>query len=207
MVQHAARTPVTLIFFAMCCIVSLPGIFSEEYYLLFSAEPERNYWWNYFTMVFQHGQVDQPLSILIHLGLNMALLLMVGRWTEILLGANRLILLTLTAWLSFILIQLISGIWINGSSGIIWAYSPFLLIIRNDQRGEFDSVRGMASVLMWVMWLVITMIMTFIPLLFNPAHTLIHTFIFGNLFHLTAVITGFCFYFYWKDTFEPWKST
>ena len=194
------ESPVTYVFLILCTVITLPGIFSTEYYAIFSGEVSDKNWSNYFLMVFQHGQIDTPLSILIHYGLNMVLLLLVGRWTEWLIGSTWFLALSVLAWGTFILTQWASGIWINGSSGIIWAYSPFLLYFSSHSLPEkYHTAIEMAKPLLWIMWVVVTLFMTFIPLLFNPNHTILHTLLYGNLFHLVATLTGLLTYFIWKS--------
>ncbi len=203
------ESPVTYAFFFCCTVITLPGVFNSEYYALFSGELTNKRAWNYFMMVFQHGKIDEPLSILIHYGLNMALLFTAGRWTEWLIGSYRFLFLTMLAWSTFILTQWISGIWINGSSGIIWAYSPFMLYLANQPLPEkFKQAQDMAKPLLWIMWGVVTVVMTFIPLLFNPNHSFAHTLIYGNLFHLSATLTGLIVYFFWKQhSKKRWTHT
>lgn len=193
-------TPTTYILLLICLIISVPSAFIPNYYSIFSGELPHQYWWQKMTMAFQHGAVGQPLAILGHLALNMTLLLTCGRMTEQLLGGRRFLVLTIGALVGFILTQWISGIWINGSSGIIWAYSPFLLsIIQNGKRDQQYAIPAQqAKVLLIIMWGVVTVLMGFVPLIFNPNHSLLHTFFFGNLFHASATAVGFVFFFLWK---------
>ena len=193
------KVPVTLTILLMCTLITLPGVFSDDYYELFSGEASDKHGWNYFTCAFLHGKIGVPVVIILHYLLNMGLLLTLGKWVEVLLGTRRFLILSLTAWAVFILIQWWSGLWVNGSSGIIWAFSPFLLIIKDLPPGSVvGNAREMARPFMWIMWVFVTIFMTFVPLIFNPDHSLLHTFVYGNLYHFMATITGFGFYFAWR---------
>ncbi len=192
-------TPVVWILFILCSLITLPGIFSETYYELFSAEAREKNWWNYLLSVFQHGKSGIPVATLIHYALNMILLLIVGKWVEYLISSRHFTMLTFTAWGVFLLTETLSGIWINGFSGIIWACSPFLLYIdRHPVDGYLKNIRHLVRPLLWIMWGVVTIMMTFVPLIFNPAHSLLHTFVFGNLFHFMATLTGFAYLYFWQ---------
>ena len=200
------KTPVTYAFLAICSLISLPSAMFPSYFELFSGEPPHKYWWQNFSMAFQHGAKGMPLAILGHLSLNMILLLICGRFTEKLLGTSRFLLLTVVAWLGFILTQWSSGIWINGSSGIIWVYSPFLLLPIKwaKENPTFKKQAEQSRVLLIIMWGIVTVAMGFVPLIFNSEHTLLYTFVFGNLDHASATAVGFIFYFIWKkQLIEP----
>jgi membrane associated rhomboid family serine protease len=195
-------TPVCDFLATICILVSVPSAFSQTWFEWFSGELPHEFWWQNATMAFQHGAAGMPVAILGHLALNLALLLTCGRMVERLLGSCRVLILTITAWVGFIATQWISGIWINGSSGIIWAYSPFLLTII--RKGKLDSgdkpEASQARILLVVMWGVVTVFMGFVPLLFNPTLNFGYTFFFGNLFHASATLLGFVFYAIWART-------
>lgn len=193
-------TPISYAFIGFCLLISVPSAFSESYFELFSGELPHEYWWQSFTMVFQHGAVSQPLSILIHLGLNMFLMVVCGVEVEKMLGLKKFLILTCSAWAGFIVTQLVSAHWINGSSGVIWAYSPFLIlhITRAKLDSSYQMVAERSRGILLIMWVVVTVIMGFVPLIFNPNHSLLYTFFFGNLFHASGVLVGFIFYLVWK---------
>lgn len=151
-------------------------------------------------MVFQHGASGVPPAILLHLALNTALLLTCGAMAERLLGSGRFLMLTLAAWCTFIAAQSISGIWINGSSGIIWAYSPFLFvsILRSNTDTKWRQSARRARGLLVIMWVIVPVAMGFVPLLFNRNHSLAHTFFYGNLFHFVSGFTGAAAYLLWR---------
>jgi len=196
------KTPVTISFLILCVLVSVPSVFSTNYFEVFNSELPHEYWWQQITMPFQHGAKGAPLAILGHLALNMILLVACGVLAEKMLGSARMLALTIATWLVFYFTQKLSGIWINGSSGIIWAYTPFLLQVINwgktDERFEHYAERSKR--LLVVMWGIVTVLMGFLPLLFNPNHSLLDTFFFGNLFHFSATMTGFVFFLVWRNS-------
>lgn len=195
-------TPVCSFFLIACLLICIPSSLSGHFFRLFSGELPHTHWWQHISMVFQHGEKGQPAAILLHLGLNLILLFTCGRYTEKLIGSKRFLILSLSAWLFFILTQWISGVWINGASGIIWAYSPFLLwpISQSKKYFIFNESATQAKVLLFIMWGLVTLIMGFFPLVFNPNHSLGYSFFFGNLFHAVATVVGFVFYFRWKGS-------
>ena len=198
------QAPVTSLFIASCLLISIPAVFITEYFNLFTGTKPHTFFWQKFTMVFLHGEKLIPVSILIHLLFNLFLLITCGTQVEKLLGFKKFILLTLTAWVTYILTQYISGLWINGASGIIWAYSPFLLIpIRWAKTNNLYSEKASQNkILLIIMWVMLTVVMGFVPFLFNPNHHLVYTFIFGNLFHAIATLTGFVYFVLWKPKFK-----
>lgn len=200
------KISVTNVFLICCAIVSVPSAFSETYFELFSGVWPHEHDWQFFTMTFQHGAKGQPLAVLIHFFLNMVLLVACGRIVEPILGTAKFLLLIFSAWIGYIMVQWISGIWINGSSGVIWALSPFLLLpvkwakVNNSDQEE----TGQAKLLLFVMWGVVTVAMGFVPLIFNPNHSLLYTFFYGNLFHATATTVGFLYYFTWRKSYAAY---
>jgi len=189
--------PVTTSYLVLCLLITVPAVFSEAWFEMFSAEPPWEHIWQPFMSAFLHGANGNPLFTLIHLVLNMTLLIILGAKLEILLGSRRFFGLNLMAYIIFLLVQLLSERWINGSSGVIWAYSPFLLLFYKGRSSLMTP--DMARVLMVIMWIVVTLAMGVLPRLFNPVHSWRYAFMFGNLFHFSAVATGFVFYFRWKD--------
>lgn len=194
------KTPITNTFIIICLLVSLPSAFSASYFDIFSGELPHEFWWQNLTMAFQHGAKGQPVTILIHLSLNMILLSVVGKEVESMLGSKRFFALSLTAWVGFIATQWISGLWINGSSGIIWAYSPFLLIHFKwaKQNEAYQTKADRSKGILILMWGIVTIFMGLTPLLFNPNHPILYSFFFGNLFHASATAVGFILFFVWR---------
>jgi len=200
--RNETKNKVTIGFMVLCCLVTIPGIFSRQYFELFNSELPHEFWWQKVTMPFQHGASGKPLAILGHWLLNMIILFNCGKIVENLIGSTRLLILSVVAWFTFYITCQISGIWINGSSGIIWSYSPVLLVplkwAKEDNR--YNALANRCRGLLVIMWGVVTVAMGFIPFLFNPNHTMLHVFFFGNLFHFVAVMTGFGFYFLWHHS-------
>ena len=187
------QTPVVYMLLILCLLVSVPSAFSDNYYRIFSGELPHDFWWQNFSMALQHGVIGMPVAILVHLFLNLFLLVTCGRIVEQILGSSKFLLLTMIAWGGFIITQWLSGIWVNGASGIIWAYSPFLLPIfkwaKEDDR--FIKWKGEARFLLVLMWGITTLLMGLVPILFNNEHGLLYSFFFGNLFHASATLVGF----------------
>ena len=196
------QTPATYCFMLICILVSVPSAFIPSYFELFSGELPHEYWWQNFSMAFQHGAKGSPIAVLGHLSLNITLLVTCSRLTEKLLGSARFLILTFAAWTGFFMAQWLSGVWINGSSGIIWAYSPFLLLPIKwaKQDDHFKKHAERSRILLIVMWGVVTVAMGFVPLLFNPDLNLLYSFFFGNLFHASATLVGLILYLIWRGT-------
>jgi membrane associated rhomboid family serine protease len=193
-------TPVTNIFLLLCLGVSVPSAFFPQVFDLFSGELPHEYWFQHFTLAFQHGARGMPLAILGHLAVNIFLLLTCSRLVERLLGSGRFLLLSLVAWGGYALAQQVCCIWINGASGIIWAYSPFLLLPIRWSRSnpQWKRTAGTCLALLLLMWGAVTLALGLVPFLSDPGQSLMRTFFFGNLFHLTATAIGFVFFALWS---------
>ncbi len=193
-------TPVVYCYLFLCLLITLPGVFSEEYYELFNVELPHHFWWQSLILPFQHGVKGMPLAILGHLVLNIILLLTCGRITESILGRKRFLFLSIVAWVGFTATAFISDKWVSGASGVIWAYSPFLLIPIKRSKKDFNysKIAFVSKGLLVVMWGLITVVMVFVPLVFNPEHKLMYTFLYGNLYHAVATFIGFMFYGVWR---------
>ncbi|MFQ5605633.1 MAG: hypothetical protein ACE5HS_20365 [bacterium] len=194
---------VTIIIAGSCLLVSVPTFFFPQLYRVFGGLKPLNFFWQKYSLSFQHGFDGFPL--ILHLGGNLLLLCYCGVFSEKILGAARFLLLTVAAMLVFAGVHSLPWLEGHGSSGIIWAYSPIvfttLIIYRKSLPviAESDSVFQRGIMILIIMWGVITILMTILPYLVGGKGNLFIALILGNIFHAAAVAIGFLFSFLWRN--------
>lgn len=182
---------VSWIFLALCLAVTLPSLVFPSLYDLFGGVEPRRHPWQLVTAVFEHGWPGFPG--IVHLGLNLFLIVEVGRPCERLLGSLRFLALGLAAVAAGAAAQLAAG-GVNGSSLVIWAWGPplaaALLHARRLGGTAGTPAHGRLLTPLVIMYGAVTVAMTVLPFAFgwrgNPLVALVR----GNLFHLVATAVG-----------------
>ena len=187
----ARATPVTYTFLGLCFAVTVPTLIDPGLYDVFGGIEPRRYPWQLFTAVLEHGFPGFPG--IVHLGLNTVLILAAGPPCERLLGSGRFLLLCLTAAAANAGLQLL-GEGVNGSSLVIWSWGPPLawgLYQAGKTRGVgvWEVNPGITGILI-IMYVAVTMAMTFLPYLAGWRGHPLTAFLLGNQYHLAATAVG-----------------
>ena len=175
----------SVLLFLSCLLVSIPTYLSLKYYSLFGASESATYpWQNPITSQLEHGSYMGELTgegtpLLVHLVFNLLVILVMGILAERILGTLRFFLLTVTSGLVSYLIMILFHLYENGASGIAWAYGPvvFVIMLRLFQRNRRlllkDVTFYLSALLLFLMWVVISIIGGISTLIFHLAATLV----------------------------------
>ena len=193
---------VTWGFLAVCLAVSIPTMFRPGLYSFLGGFKPLASPWQRLTLAFQHGFQGLPAPV--HLAFNVFLLLYCGVLAERLLGRLRFLLLTLAAMGTYAVAHLCPVVDGHGSSGVIWAYAPIVLVAlrhawRTDREGalrdpHFQRGRGV----LLIMWGAVTLVMAGLIYGMGYRGNPLYALLLGNIFHITATATGFAFAFLWR---------
>lgn len=186
------RPVVTIVFLGLCVLATLAVTFIPRLYELVGGEAPRHHAWQPITAVFVHGWRGFPGVV--HLALNAFLMLECGRPCERLLGSPRFLALSLAS-LAVNAVVLAGTDGTNGSSLVIWAWGPPLLVAlawagrENPAATQADVYARIRGVLL-LMYVVVTLVMALVPYAFgwrgNPLVSLVR----ANVFHLVAAGVG-----------------
>lgn len=181
----------TYSFLAACWLVTVPSLFVPRLYDVFGGLAPRREPWQLVTAVLEHGWPGFPGSV--HLLLNTFLILECGRPCERLLGPGRFASVCGLSVLATAVAQVAAG-GVNGSSLVIWAWGPPLVLALRwaRDRGIEASATAYARIraVLLLMYVGITLVMAALPYLAgwrgNPLVALLR----ANLFHLVATAVG-----------------
>jgi membrane associated rhomboid family serine protease len=199
----AGRPPVvTWVFAALCLLVSVPAMFFPSlYHVLGGLKPLASPWQR-LVLAFQHGFPGFPAPV--HLAFNLALLGYLGPRVERILGHGRFALLTVAAMGTYAVAHLCPLVDGHGASGVIWAYAPVIFLdLRRRWRTDRDAARmdpefqGGRGMLL-IMWGAVTIVMAGIAYGSGYRGNPVYTVLLGNIFHVTATVTGLAFAFAWR---------
>lgn len=145
------------------------------------------------TIPFQHGFDD--LSAMIHLGVNLAILWFLGTFLEKIIGSYRFLLVTLSSYFVFVLFHRLLLLIGHGFTPILLTYSGVMLIVMAEGRfvktrsvfeDYFKTLRGIQIVL----WLLLPVLMVFVPLYYNSLSSLGQNIFYGNITHFLGGLLG-----------------
>ncbi len=145
------------------------------------------------TVPFQHGFDD--LSAGIHLGINLVFMWIFGTFLEKVIGSFRYLVITLIAYLLYIIFHRVLLLLGNGFTPIILAYSGVILVVLSEgkyvkTRSVFeDYYKTLRGVLMAV-WIILPFVMAFVPMYFDSGDNLLMQAFYGNIVHVVAGISG-----------------
>jgi len=194
---------VSLSFLALCVAVTVGSLLFPSLGSLLGGIGERRHVWQPFTAVLEHGWPGFPA--LLHLALNAFLILECGRPCERLLGSGRFLALCLASTAVNAALQVLTE-GVNGSSLVIWAWGPPLLLalLWARRRGSSgggaarDRIRGVLI----VMYLVITLFMSLLPYASGWRGDPLRAFLLGNRYHLAATGVGVLAALLWRGRIE-----
>ncbi len=148
------------------------------------------------TLSYQHG--FDEVSALVHLLVDIVLMIMIGAFTEKVLGNFRFFILTLSAMLLYMLVHFIFKMIGHGASPIIYSYAPIVYYCLNEGRliktrsaydDHFRELRSVLAVLIFIL----PVLFSFVPINFDSNFNFFESIFYGNLFNAIGLATGFVF--------------
>ncbi len=173
--------------------ISVPGIFSSDWFGLFGARIKEEFVWQYFSFMFVHGAPENLVTVTGHLALNLVILFEAGKTAERLIGSRHLAWMSILSLVGYWMLQQPFEVTVNGLSGVIWSYSSVLFMALMKQKNEELIAKETARMWIGIMWLGVSVFMTIVPYLFGSNLPVWQAFLYGNLFHAQAVLTGFLY--------------
>lgn len=154
------------------------------------------------TVAYQHG--FDEISSLIHLMVDIVLMILLGTFTEKVLGNFRFLILTISTILLYTLVHNLFGMIGHGASPIIYAYVPFVFYSLTEGRliktrsAYDDHFRELRNVLIIVVFL-LPVLFSFVPINFDSNFSWVDCIIYGNLFNLIGLVSGILFLSVYKN--------
>lgn len=168
-----------------CLLVSIPTYFSLKYYSIFGASDSPAYpWQNPITSQLEHGSyldelTGEGIPLLVYLLGNVLVILVFGTIAERVLGTYRFLLLSTVAGLVSYLLTTLLHLYENGASGIVWAYGvvAFIILIQLFKRDRKYLLKDISfyisALLLFLMWIVVSIMGGLSTLLFHFASTVV----------------------------------
>lgn len=145
------------------------------------------------TIPFQHGFND--VSAIIHLIVNLILIWFLGTYLEKIIGSFRFLMISVLSCFLFVILQRLILSLGQGFSPIIMTYAGVLFVVITQSkyiktRSVFeDYYRTIVSIEI-ILWFVLPIIMTFIPLYYDSNSNLLSSFFLGNIYHIIGGLFG-----------------
>jgi len=109
-------------------IITLAVFYNNDLYYVFAGTKSKYYFWQYFTLLFNHGSYQ--INTFAHLFVNLALASFFGIYIEKLLSKKILIIFLFGSLIVFYLgFYLLNDLYGNGASGILYSLSSLTLAI------------------------------------------------------------------------------
>ena len=152
------------------------------------------------TIPFQHGFDD--VSAMIHLVFNLILMWVLGTYLEKVLGSYYFLLATLASFFMYVLFHRLLLLIGHGFTPILMTYSGAMFVVMAEGRyvktrslfeDYFKTLRGVQL----GVWVLLPVLMVFVPLYYNSISPLFQNIFYGNITHVlcgaTGVALGFVF--------------
>jgi membrane associated rhomboid family serine protease len=152
------------------------------------------------TIPFQHG--FDNFSSIIHLVFNLILMWVLGTYLEKVLGSYRFLIATLVSFFVYVLFHRLLLLIGHGFTPILMTYSGVMFVVMAEGRyvktrsifeNYFTTLRGVQL----GVWLLLPVLMVFVPLYYNSISPLFQNIFYGNITHVlcgaTGVALGFVF--------------
>ncbi|MDC0338163.1 rhomboid family intramembrane serine protease [Flavobacteriales bacterium] len=145
------------------------------------------------TIPFQHGFDD--FSAIIHLVFNLILMWVLGTYLEKVLGSYRFLITTLVSFFMYVLFHRILLLIGHGFTPILMSYSGVMFVVMAEGRyvktrslfeDYFKTLRGVQL----GVWLLLPVLMIFVPLYYNSLSSLWQNIFYGNITHVICGATG-----------------
>ncbi len=153
------------------------------------------------TIPFQHGFTD--VSAVIHLIINLILFWFLGTFIEKVIGSFRFLVLTCLSCFVYIIFHRLLLSLGQGFSPVIMTYAGFVFMILNQSKylktkSAFDDYYRLLLGMEIIIWLIVPVIMMFIPLYYDSDSSLVDAFFLGNIFHVIGGLIGVAMGYYFK---------
>ncbi len=194
---------VTSLFFIGCLVVSLPTQFYEPLNRWLGGLHPNEHTWLLFTAVFQHGIGSIPP--LMHLALMTIVIWLVAPLSERLVGSLAFTVTVLAAIGLTHLLQVVSGITVNGSSAAIWACGPIIWMAlrkakrRGGKMAKRDLIYERSRGMLFLMYILIPLAMIALPYTSGWNGHPLMAFVQGNLYHAAATAVGLAAALVWRN--------
>jgi hypothetical protein len=153
------------------------------------------------TVAYQHG--FDEISALIHLMVDIVLMILLGTFTEKVLGNFRFFILVFSTILVYTIIHNIFGMIGHGASPIIYAFVPIIFYALTEGRliktrsAYDDHYRELRNVLVVVVF-ILPVLFSFVPINFDSNFNWFDSIIYGNLFNAVGLLCGIFFLYIFK---------
>ena len=154
------------------------------------------------TVPFQHGFSD--LSAVIHLIINLIFFWFFGTFIEKIIGSFRFLILTTISFFIYVLAHRLLMSYGQGFTPIIMTYAGFIFMILNQSKylktkSSFEDYYRLLIGLEFIIWLIIPIIMIFIPIYYDSDSDLLDAIFLGNIFHIIGGLIGLVMGYYFKS--------
>ena len=145
------------------------------------------------TIPFQHGFDD--FSAIIHLVFNLILMWVLGTYLEKVLGSYRFLITTLVSFFMYVLFHRILLLIGHGFTPILMSYSGVMFVVMAEGRyvktrslfeDYFKTLRGVQL----GVWVLLPVLMIFVPLYYNSLSSLWQNIFYGNITHFLCGAAG-----------------
>ena len=139
------------------------------------------------TIPFQHGFDD--FSAIIHLVFNLILMWVLGTYLEKVLGSYRFLITTLGSFFMYVLFHRLLLLIGHGFTPILMSYSGVMFVVMVEGRyvktrslfeDYFKTLRGVQL----GVWILLPVLMVFVPLYYNSLSSLWQNIFYGNITHV-----------------------
>jgi len=146
-----------------------------------------------FTIPFQHG--FDNFSAIVHLLVNLILLWFLGTYLEKIIGSFRFLFISILSFLLFVILQRLLLSLGQGFTPIIMTYAGVLLVVISQSkyiktRSIFEDYYRIIVSIEILLWIVLPIIMAFIPIYYDSNSNLLSSIFMGNIYHIIGGLLG-----------------
>lgn len=154
------------------------------------------------TIPFQHG--FDTISALIYLVVDLVIFAIIGIYLEKLIGGWNFFILNLLAMAVYVLMHITFNMTGHGGVGLYYAYTPVVFYTLNEgrllkTRSVFDEFYSTLRIVLLLMFTVIPVLLSIIPIYFNTELPIYKSVFLGNLLPFFAVLSGMVFLYLFRE--------